>query len=101
MRYSELPSISMLVVEDVLFSAYNGIVVCWDVDRDTRILDLIDALPDHVVDNLLAVGAREGVISFRWKSHVPDEFAAGKFIGVPGGDVWSVFESSVLADDQN
>lgn len=83
-------------MEEAGFSLYRGIIVRWDEDYDTRILDFIDDLEECDARALLAVQEHEGSIAFRWKHSVPPEFAEGQVVVVRDGDGWSVFESVVV-----
>lgn len=95
-RYRDLPNMESHVKEEAGFSVYKGVVVRWDEDYDTRIIDFIDDMdPDDVTD-LFSVQEHKGSISFRWKNSVPPQFAEGQSVDSRDGDTWSVYESTVI-----
>lgn len=95
-RYRDLPRMETHVSEEAGFSIYRGIIVRWDEDYDTRILDFIDDMDDDDARGLMAVQEHEGSIAFRWKESVPPQFAEGQSVESRDGDCWSVYESVVI-----
>jgi len=93
-RYRDLPRMEN-GKEECGFTIYRGIVVRWDEDYDTRILDFIDDMkPEHAME-LMAVQEHEGSIAFRWKSYIPDGFEEGQGVEVRN-DYWSICESTII-----
>lgn len=92
-RYDELPSMDNGHSQRSMFSLYRGVIVCWDEDYDTRILDFIDDLDEFNSRGLIAVQEHEGSIAFRWNGRIPSRLRQGNCITVRDGDVWSIYES--------
>lgn len=94
------------------FSIYRGVLVQWDEDHDERILDVLDDMPCHVVDAMVAVQEHEGTICFVWKDAVPKGWEDGNSVvwsratepgteeafhcGLIAEDVWHIYQSVVL-----
>lgn len=78
------------------FSIYKGILIVWDEDTDTRIINFIDNLPQEVLDKLLVIGEHEGAVSFLWKHIIPVGYSYGNSYDIVDGDVWGVNESKIL-----
>lgn len=56
------------------FSIYKGVMVVWDWDRDTRILNLIDSMPESQLKNVILVYETKGTLSTVWAKGVPVRF---------------------------
>lgn len=82
-------------VGHVPVSTYNGVIVIWDEDYDTRVLGFIDTLSPAVRSNLLTVHEHEGTIELLWAGSVPPNFVRGGMIEIADGDWWSIIESKV------
>lgn len=74
------------------FCGYMGVLVFFDDDLDTRVLDFIDDLSDHLRIKLYAVGEHEGSLSMVWKCKPPKGMREDDQVTVCG-DVWSIYES--------
>ena len=79
------------------FSVHRGVVVEWDADHDTRVLDWLDTLSAATVQNVVLVQEHNGGIVLGWKVYVPDEFAEGQAVEVLG-DSWAIEASTAFAD---
>lgn len=78
------------------FSLYKGVLVQWDEDQDTRVLDFLDDMESSDRLSLLVVQEHEGGIAFLWEGYIPDnQYKEGASIEVDG-DVWSIVESKCL-----
>jgi hypothetical protein len=78
------------------YSLYKGVIVVWDDDSDSRVLDLLDKMSDEVRSGLLAVHEHEGSVSFRWFGYIPSDYQEGKGVEPGDGDWWSIYESISL-----
>jgi len=79
-------------------SVYRDVLVLWDEDYDTRVLDFIDDMGTVYRDNLLAVRENKGSLDLRWKADqpIPSELQPhGDGVEV-GNDCWSVSSSTVV-----
>ena len=96
LRYEELPSTGSK--EDFGFTLYRGVIVRWDEDYDTRILDFIDDMKEFESEGLVAVHESKGNISFLW-SNVTDipPIAEATTVETRNGDVWNVLESRIAS----
>lgn len=82
-----------------------GVLVCWDEDRDTRVLDFLDGMRDADRECLVAVQEHKGALSLVWHSREPMDYSGTETFATYGtgtnhhvaGDVWFVCESRVLA----
>ena len=74
------------------FCSYKGVLVFFDEDLDTRILDFLDSLSDNRRDKLYAVGEHEGSLSMVWKCKPPKGMCEDDDVEVCG-DVWNIFQS--------
>lgn len=79
------------------FSIHKGVLVQWDEDHDTRVLEFIDAMPVSIREGLLVVQEHEGGLGFIWDSYVPWDYKEGDNISEPGGDMWCI-HTSLVAD---
>ena len=70
----QLPEYIKKSIEYDGFSLYKGVVVVWDPDQDTRILDLIDTMPDSQLQNLILAHETKGTLTTLWKKGVPRRF---------------------------
>lgn len=52
-------------------SPYRGVLVYWDSDVDTRVLDVVDAMPPEVRDCLISIGESKGGAEMRWRREPP------------------------------
>ena len=59
------------------FSLYRGVLVRWDEDCDTRVLNFIDDRTKAERRELLVVQEHEGCIKFLWRSTIPSRLARG------------------------
>jgi hypothetical protein len=75
------------------FSLYQGILVIWDEDQDTRVLDFIDNLLPEAQEQLLVVQEHEGCIRFVWDHYCPHECEGEIEVR---NDSWCVESSLVL-----
>ena len=55
-------------------SVYRGVLIAWDSDHDTRVLDYIDKIPECYRRGLVAVHERKGGIVLVWKDHVSFDY---------------------------
>ena len=70
-------------------SVYNGVIVLWDEDFDTRVLQVIDDMPDYERCALFAIHEHEAGVDCFWRtSTVPVRWTVDD-IDIDG-DVWSV-----------
>jgi hypothetical protein len=99
------------------FSVYRGVLVQWDEDHDERILDVLDDMPGHVVDAMIAVQEHEGTVCFVWKDAIPNGWEAGCYVawsrptkagteeafhcGPIAEDWWIIEESVVLGSEKD
>jgi hypothetical protein len=60
------------------FCIYRGIMVFFDEDKDTRVLQFIDDLPDGVQKKLFAIGERKAGLNMVWKGRVPHKYREGE-----------------------
>lgn len=81
---------------DLGFSVYRDIVVLWDDDFDTRVLDWIDSLTDETRQKLAAAQENEGNLYLLWHSEVPFEYRVNGEVEAPKGDIWAIAKSSRL-----
>ena len=79
------------------YSVYKGVLVVWDEDYDSRILDFIDELHQYIREKLISVSEHEGSIYFLWAESVPDEFSEGVNV-VVRGDHWGVNSDCVKSN---
>jgi hypothetical protein len=77
------------------YSLYKGVLVQWDEDQDTRVLQLIDALPLPAREQLLIIQEHEGCVAFVWDYQVPEGFEENGGIDV-AGDSWSITASYAI-----
>jgi hypothetical protein len=77
------------------YSVYKGVLVVWDSDYDSRVLDFIDDLDSETREKLISVGERKGSIHFLWAETIPDQFLDGCRVDV-GGDSWSIVSSECV-----
>jgi len=95
---SDLPNMaSRRHQESCGFSLYQGVLVQWDEDRDTRVLTFIDQLSDEARSSLLVVQEHEGCLGLVWKDAVPDGYDPNEFYVEDGVcDQWSVTNVIVI-----
>lgn len=94
-RLSSLPDMQMCLNEHKEISIHRGVVVVWDEDHDSRILDWIDDQPPVVISELIAVQEHEGSICMAWASDPPIGYREGDGgFNVRDGDSWSIYESA-------
>lgn len=89
--------------EDKIFSFYKGVIVEWDEDMDTRILNFIDGMEFQDTLELLLVAECEGCISLLWRAYIPSIYMEGSDqIEVRddgwGCDWWTIQESCKISD---
>lgn len=97
---SDLPNMSTHSSQsDCGYSVYKGVLVQWDEDQDTRVLDFIDNLKANDLENLAVIQEHEGIIAFLWKTYVPIEFQEDKEVEI-AGDVWSITKSVLLVEPE-
>lgn len=76
---------------------YRGVLVCWDQDRDTRVLEMIDDMLREDREELVAVQESKGCLELVWRSCCPNPaYHEGSFVSV-AGDSWSVYRSAPLS----
>ena len=93
----DLPNMATHVAqEECGFSVYQGILIQWDEDHDTRILEFIDTLNDYERRNLAVVQEHEGTIAFLWNKQIPLQFVEGGTVNVVG-DSWRIVSSRVIS----
>lgn len=68
-------------------SCYRGVLVLWDNDEDTRVLDFLDEMPDMMRWELIAIHEHEGVVQMFWHGYIPSEYKTD--VESPDGDIWS------------
>jgi hypothetical protein len=86
---------------DCGFSVYRGVLVQWDEDRDVRVLDVLDDMPDHLRARLLVVQEHEGSICFAWNGDVPAEYEQNTGLHVPrDGDYWCINRSVAVPQSE-
>ena len=76
------------------FSLYKGVLVQWDEDRDPRILEFIDSLPDDCRRTLLVAQEHEGTLSMLWDGVIPERYPDRGDVGICG-DNWGVESKSI------
>ena len=81
------------------FTEYKGVLVFFDGDKDTRVLDFIDDLPEHLNRSLYAIGERKGSVVMVWKGHIPKRFAEGEDFDIKG-DTWSIYKSHLFVEEK-
>lgn len=77
------------------FSVYDGIVVAWDIDYDTRIISFIDSLSLNIKKELAICEEHEGALFLGWKTYIPEGYKEGQNEFNVEGDIWTVQESTV------
>lgn len=80
------------------FSIYKDVLICWDEDRDTRVVNVIDQILENdcnFEDNLIAISETEGTVTFLWKDYEPAGYENGEDIKVLA-DCWSIMDSQIL-----
>ena len=80
-------------------SLYRGVIVCWDEDRDTRVLNFLDAMHSAERDKLFAVHESKACLRLVWRgSFIPSLYREESKVEVlgPGADIWTVAESTLL-----
>lgn len=77
-------------------SVYRGVIVCWDEDHDTRVLNLIDDMTERDRENLVAIHEREGQASYVWNGKTPAQYEEG--VNTRCGDHWPCSETIELPD---
>jgi hypothetical protein len=77
------------------FSVYKGVIIVWDRDRDERILDFIDALPEDVREELAIASESKGALALVWKNYII--LKQGKSVEVKG-DSWIIWQSKLLGE---
>jgi hypothetical protein len=70
-------------------TAYRGVLILWDEDYDTRVVDLLDGMTDAERRELVAVHENEGCVFLCWRAMVPERFRAG-MVGV-ANDHWTAY----------
>src|SRR5262245_6644548 len=70
-------------------SAYRGVIVCFDEDYDTRVVELLDGMTDRERAELVAVFENEGCVNLYWRCEVPERFRVA-MIGI-ANDYWTAF----------
>ena len=69
-------------------TTYRDVLVFWDEDDDTRVLDMIDIMEPWDRCHLIAVHEHEGTVDLFWNAPtVPQQFKNG--FDTPDGDHWS------------
>jgi len=79
-------------------SVYRGVIVCWDEDHDTRVLNLIDDMSERDRHNLVAIHEHEGQASYVWNCKTPKQYEEG--VNTRDGDHWPCQESTELPDTE-
>ena len=69
-------------------SCHRGIIVFFDEDFDTRVIDVIDELPSYIIDKIFAISEHEGGLVVYVKEEALDELEDG--IECWDGDWWNV-----------
>lgn len=77
------------------YSVYKGVLVVWDSDYDSRVLNFIDDLDSETREKLISLSEHEGGIDFLWAESVPDRFLEGEGIAV-SGDFWNISNSTCV-----
>lgn len=96
---SDLPHMATHVAQAACGSSlYKGILIQWDEDWDTRVLQLVDSLSAPVREQLLIVQEHEGGIAFVWDYIIPDGYEEGGGVDV-AGDSWEILSSRALRTD--
>jgi hypothetical protein len=57
---------------------YRGILVFFDEDKDTRVLQFIDDLPQGIEKKLFAIGERKAGLTMVWRGKVPYRYREGE-----------------------
>ena len=76
------------------FSIHKGVLVIWDEDTDTRVLEFVDNMAKKRLP-LAAVQEREGMLSLLWSGPIPAGFEEGKSVEMTG-DLWDIAASVSL-----
>ena len=81
-------------------SVYRGVIVHWDEDHDTRILDFIDDMNEQDRSCLVATHEHEGGMWFIWNGPAPKAYEKTDHgVDTRSGDHWSILESIELNSD--
>lgn len=101
----------------IAYSFYCGIAVIFDRDRDERIFNWMDALPETTLQQLVAVTEIKGGLFLAWENRAPRLYRVDEMVDVPpmrpfdpkievddgifwdGTDYWNICES-FRADDR-
>ena len=82
----------------VSLSVYRGVIVHWDEDHDSRVLNLIDDMTEKDRHNLVAIHEREGQASYVWNGKTPAQYEEG--VNTRCGDHWPCSETIELLDTE-
>lgn len=81
-------------------SVYRGVIIHWDEDYDTRILDFIDDMDEQDRIYLVATHEHEGGIWFIWNGPAPKTYEKiDHGVNTRSGDHWSIMESIELKNE--
>lgn len=78
------------------YSIYKGVLVQWDEDRDTRVLQMLNELPERIINMLIAVHEHEGGLFLIWKDHKPVWSCLNGHGITVDGDWWVFNEEKAL-----
>ncbi|MBO9732615.1 MAG: hypothetical protein J7623_28490 [Chitinophaga sp.] len=80
-------------------TSFNDIIIVNDDGaQPERLIWFLKTLTEYESHQLLAVSDHEGSISFLW-SDVPPKYQKIRDIGMPDGDIWSVYKNYNLDHD--
>lgn len=90
-------NIPVFNVRGVRFSLYNNIIVIWDEDFDTRVLQVLDLMPSRIHVQLATIAEHEGTVELTWYREIPQgyEDTGGHGIDSPDGDWWAINRSEL------
>lgn len=88
-------------------SLHRGVIVQWDRDHDTRVLNLLDLMPPEIIDKLLVIHEHKAHLYFLWADAVPEGYEGLPLIHETDvvyasfdsgdGDEWTVMESIAVS----
>lgn len=81
------------------FTIYRGVLIRWDEDHDTRVLDILDDMPASIIECLLVIQEHEASVYLLWRDSVPTGYEKGQELSPNDGDCWHIFESKTVSGE--
>jgi len=98
---NDLPNMATHVDQETCgFALHKGVLIQWDEDHDTRVIECIDAIHSANINNLRVIQEHEGSVSFIWENTIPEGYDDTCDIIIESGDVWCIAESIILYSER-